>query len=77
MNWVTGLLVYTVTWWLVLFCVLPIGIQRTEQVEAGNDPGAPKNPRLLLKVIATSAIAAVVFLTIFYLVQTQWISFRE
>ena len=37
MNWFSGTLVYIVIWWLVLFMVLPFGVKRTENVEAGHD----------------------------------------
>ena len=77
MNWVTGLLVYIVTWWLVLFCVLPLGIRPSTEVTKGHDPGAPANPRLGFKALLTTAIAAVVFGVIYLIVISDWISFRN
>jgi predicted secreted protein len=54
--------VYIVIWWLVLFMVLPWGVQ--SQVERGrtvrgSERGAPVKPLMLKKVVATSVIAAV------------------
>ena len=28
MSWATGLMVYLVIWWTVLFAVLPLGVRR-------------------------------------------------
>ena len=41
MNWITGVVVYFLIWWLVLFAVLPWGVQREENPQPGHDPGAP------------------------------------
>ena len=46
MNWFSGILVYIVIWWLVLFMVLPVGVKRVETVEAGHDRGAPEKPAM-------------------------------
>jgi len=52
--------VYILTWWIVLFCVLPFWINREDKPEAGNDTGAPKAPKLKKKFIATSLISLVI-----------------
>jgi predicted secreted protein len=77
MNWVTGLLVYIVTWWLVLFCVLPLGVRQNADVPEGHDPGAPANPRLGFKALLTTAIAGLVFGLIYLVVTSDLISFRN
>ena len=51
------IVIFVVIWWLVLFMVLPFGIQKDEEIVGGNDPGAPKNPMLKKKIILTSAIS--------------------
>ncbi len=56
--------IYFTTWWIVLFAVLPWGVRSQEEardVVPGSDPGAPTLPRLLVKALWTTAIAAVVF----------------
>ena len=78
MGWVTGIAVYVVIWWLVLFMVLPWGQQPvdTEDVAKGHASSAPKKPRLLFKMLVTTAIAGV-FWGIFYLVaESGLFSFR-
>ncbi len=51
------IVIFVVIWWLVLFMVLPFGIQKDDEIVGGNDPGAPKNPMLKKKIILTSAIS--------------------
>ncbi len=59
----TAFAIYFVIWWIVLFAVLPWGVhsqQESGDVVPGSDPGAPKLPRLLVKVIWTTLISFVV-----------------
>ncbi len=51
------IVIYVIIWWLVLFVVLPFGIQRDNNTISGNDPGAPKNPMLKKKIFLTSVIS--------------------
>ena len=77
-NWVTGLLVYVIVWWLVFFMVLPWGIRpmETEDVEKGHAPSAPQKPRILLKMAVTTVIAAVFWYGGYLVDQSGIISFR-
>ena len=48
---ITGsIIIYVMIWWIVFFSVLPVGIQSKKEVFkerlGGNDPGAPKNPKI-------------------------------
>ncbi|MEJ8574642.1 DUF1467 family protein [Microbaculum marinum] len=60
----SGLAIYFVLWWLVLFAVLPWGV-RTQadrgEVVPGSEPGSPERPMLVRKLVATTLIAAVIF----------------
>lgn len=60
----TGLAVYFVIWWLVLFLTLPFGV-RSQHEEGGGapgtDPGAPIMARMGPKLIWTTVISAVIF----------------
>ena len=51
------IVIFVVIWWLVLFMVLPFGVQKDDEIVGGNDPGAPKNPMLKKKIILTSIIS--------------------
>jgi predicted secreted protein len=59
----TAFAIYFVIWWIVLFAVLPWGVRsqaESGEVVPGSDPGAPKLPRLLVKVIWTTLISLAV-----------------
>jgi len=77
MNWASAVLVYVVLWWLVLFCMLPIGIRPAEEGHLGHDAGAPSNPRLGLKALITSGIAAILLLLFYLLIHSGLISLRQ
>jgi predicted secreted protein len=68
MSWVTGVLVYVVLWWLVWFAVLPIGVKVPDEVAPGQATSAPENPRLLWKAGLASAITALLWLVVYWLV---------
>lgn len=76
MTWVTGLAVYFVVWWVVLFTVLPWGVRSADTPLPGNAPSAPENPRLWLKAGVTTAIAGLVWLAIYGLIESDLISLR-
>lgn len=78
MGWTSGLAVYAVIWWLVLFMVLPWGITRVDpgNLRPGEDPGSPAKPRLLIKFGVTTLLATVLW-GLFYLVhESGAVSFR-
>jgi predicted secreted protein len=77
MSWVTGLAIYFIVWWVVLFTVLPWGVRPPENPEPGTAPSAPENPRLWLKAGITTAIAGLVWLAIYALVESDLISLRD
>jgi predicted secreted protein len=77
MNWFTGLIVYVLVWWVTLFAVLPLWVAPADPDDLGHAAGAPKRPRLMRKAVVTSLIAAVIWLAIFALVRSPWLSFRE
>ena len=79
MGWVTGVAIYFITWWTVLFLVLPWGVQpvSSEDVAKGHSAGAPRRPRIWLKLAVTSALAFVVWLGIYAIIVSGVVSFRE
>jgi predicted secreted protein len=76
MNWFTGIILYVLVWWVTLFAILPLWIQPSEPGEIGHAAGAPKHPLLLRKAIVTSLVAAVIWLGIYLVVRSPWLSFR-
>ena len=77
MDLVSGIVVYIILWWWILFMTLPIGVRREDDVQPGNDAGAPKRPMLVAKIIATTLIAAVCWVIVDQIIRSDLISFRE
>ena len=78
MNWFTGLVLYVLIWWTVLFAVLPIGTRPVEEADQQTGwRGAPEQPRLLMKVIITTLVAAVVWFGSWLLITSDYVSFRH
>ena len=74
MFWATALATYFLVWWMVLFAGLPMfGVRRAETPDPGNDPGAPAQPRLLLKVGVTTVVSAVLWLIGYLIARTGWL----
>ena len=76
MNVVTGLVIYFIIWWLVLFMVLPWGNQPREAPEAGHVASAPAKPRIGLKFLIATGISALFFLIVWATIESGWIDFR-
>jgi len=75
----TGIAVYIIIWWLVIFMVLPWGVRRidSEALGKGEDPGAPEKPRMLTKLLVTTVISAVIFSLVYLVIISGVISFRD
>jgi predicted secreted protein len=76
MGWVTGIVVYILTWWVTLFMILPLWVKPSDPGDEHYGTGAPKQSRMWLKTAVTSAVAAVLWVGIYILVKEPWISFR-
>ena len=53
------LVIYLILWWLVFFVMLPLGIERDQDVRFGNDPGAPKKTLIKKKAIISSFVTLI------------------
>lgn len=77
MGPITALSIFLVTWWVVLFTILPLGV--TSHAEAGvdrgdgGDPGAPVEPKLKRKFITTTIVSAVIWTIIMLCLQFKLI----
>jgi predicted secreted protein len=74
MGWLSGVFVYALIWFVVLFTVLPWGVRIPENPEPGHAPSAPVNPRIGLKLMTTSVISAIVWVIVWYVMRSGWIS---
>ncbi|HEY5963800.1 MAG TPA: DUF1467 family protein [Xanthobacteraceae bacterium] len=66
MGLATGIAIYFLIWWVVLFAVLPWGVraqgeQGGDEAVPGSDPGAPQIPRIWMKLVWTTVVSAVIF----------------
>lgn len=77
MNIISGIALFFMIWWLVIFAVLPFWVKRDTAVEDGNAAGAPQSHNMMKKVIATTIITFVIWIGVYYLVHSDLISFRE
>ncbi|MBS0643144.1 MAG: DUF1467 family protein [Acetobacteraceae bacterium] len=78
MNWFTGVVLFVIIWWTALFAVLPLGthpVQDPDNVSGWR--GAPENPRLVRKVIVTTIVTAIIWLGVFAVVKSDYLSFRH
>ena len=69
--------VYLVIWWVVLFTILPLGVQSHHEagieVPGGGEPGSPVDPKLLRKFITTTWVSAVVFALVWCAYTFHWV----
>ena len=78
MSWFTGIILFILIWWTVLFAVLPLG----QQPESDPDPvsgfrGLPRAPRIGRVVLITTLVSAVVWAGCDVLISSSWLSFRH
>ena len=65
-----SIILFLISWWLILFIALPINIKTNVNKSNnfdGNDPGAPNNPQLLIKFIITTFISVILWSIIYVL----------
>jgi predicted secreted protein len=76
MNLFTGIVVYVLIWWVVLFTVLPWKSRPPSHPGLGHATSAPKAPNLGIKFLVTSLIAAVIWGIVYMLIQKGIIDYR-
>jgi predicted secreted protein len=79
MTWFTGTVVYLLVWWTVLFAVLPFGVRPDPNGDPaiGGWRGAPLQPMLRRKLVATTLVSVLIWAGIFVIVESDWLSFRS
>lgn len=70
MTWFSGIVVFLLTWWTVLFAVLPFGLKRDEA-------GKPENFNIWRKILMTTIVTVLAWLIIYGLIKADIISFRD
>lgn len=77
MTIVTAIFIYFLVWWLTLFTILPMGVERNTEEGKGFDAGAPKFANLKKKLIINSIVSAVIVLIMHILVEVGVIRWSE
>ncbi len=78
MNWFTAFVVYVLTWWTVLFAVLPMGTQPVSDPDAATGwRGAPAQARIGRKLLVTTLVSLVLWGVMVGLIESDWLSFRH
>ncbi len=77
MDLLSSIALYFVLWWLCLFISLPIGVRAAheegEDVQIGNEPGAPTKPKLWFKMAFATVIAFVLLMLLQWGLSAQWL----
>jgi len=63
MQFMSGLVVFTIAWWVCFFIALPIGVQSQWEdgtTVEGTEEAAPKEPMLRKKALWTTLAASVI-----------------
>ena len=70
----TLIAIYFICWWVVLFVVLPLGMNQgaRERPQDGGDWGAPGRPNLKRKFITTSWVSLIVWAVVMVLIFIGW-----
>ena len=80
MNIITGFVVFSITWFVVLFMVLPWGV-RTQGEEGEVVPGtvesAPVNPAIWRKLLATTVVTAIIFAIFLATIEFELVDYRS
>lgn len=78
MGIVSGIVVFVMIWWTVIFCVLPLGLS-TQYEEQGEHiaSGAPSKLDMKKKFLLTTLISIVLWVIVFLLIYFEVFSFRD
>ena len=77
MGVVGGIVIFVLIWWWVIFLMLPIGNKQPDHAETGMAYGAPRNPNIKKKFIATTIITILLWFMVYILMEYKIIDFRE
>jgi predicted secreted protein len=78
MGYFNGFVLYVLIWWTVLFAVLPFGTSAVPEADAHSGwRGTPAQPRMWLKIVATTLVSAVLWGGCALLISSRFLSFRH
>lgn len=75
MSYPAIFVVFSVTWFLALYCLLPVRIRSQEEagdiVPEGAMRGAPSNPNLKIKMVGATVISAIITTIAWYVISNR------
>ena len=80
MTITAALVLYSVTWFMTFFVVLPLGTQRQDEanrIEPGTPPGAPADHVVGRKAKLTTLIATPIWAAITGVILSGWITIAD
>lgn len=77
MGWVSGIVIYIVIWWVVLFTLLPWGVNPEENPMPGCAVEAPAKPYLGIKFALTTILAAFIWMGVNWIMTSNIIRFSQ
>jgi predicted secreted protein len=80
MAWTTMAAIYFITWWVVLFAVLPFGIRSQHEdgdYAPGTDPGAPVATGFKMKLVWTTVVTTVIFAAFYTAYVTKIVTIED
>jgi predicted secreted protein len=77
MDFILGVAVFILLWWMAFFVMLPWGAKSAHEagvaVDPGSEAGAPLAHRLKFKALAAAGIAAVVWGVLYWAMASGWL----
>lgn len=77
MSLLYAFFIYLLIWWVMLFTILPLGVELHGEDGKGYDRGAPKVANIRKKLILNTIVSAIILAIIWILVQVDVIRWRE
>lgn len=75
MNIVNFMIVFTFSWWIVFFMMLPVGVKVPEHIEKGHASSAPEQPKIKKKAVITTIASLTFTLGYFYSLEKGYLDF--
>lgn len=81
MDYGSAFVTYIILWWLAFLCLLPVGVRTAEEEGGAPEPGhatsAPTRPRIWRKMLTATAIATLLFVVVYVIVDLELFSFHD
>ncbi len=77
---VSGIVLYAVIWFVVLFCVLPLRLTTQDEageVVPGTHKSAPADPQLRKKAVIVTLVSAVIWAIVTTIILMEWITVED